>query len=1527
MYRKKGYIVARIVGLLAVLLMAFLVAIQTPLVQTRLSKVALNQLVAIMDGRVQYDELKVMTSGVIVVRNLKLIDTHPYTEDINERGWAPADTVAQIKTLTATFGLSGLFRKEGLHMGRVTIEGGSFHLVSEPGEEYHDNLSRIFHLKPTDQPPSRDPLFDIKKLRVKDFRFQINSFLPDRGTYKGFGINFDDLDITLDFTAYKFALVDAKIRGDIERLSAREKSGYVIENLTSSCAFGFVDGALFEDFVLRDAWSDIRFRSLALKYQSTKDFSDFVNLVPLEGDFQRSRCALQTLAYFSGSFIDSPTIAEVRRGHVSGPVCDMNIERLVFSETYSGVSSTLSAHIAGLPDIQEATLDAQLQDLTGTTTGFSRFLGGLAPDKPAPDFSSIAHNIPLTLQVVAKGPFNNLDLDIQTQSPSGSFNLTGSIRNAVDPLRPIDLALNLATHELDLGDILGVDMLGTTTLRTRVHAILANGGGLPDATLDSLYIDRIHALGQDIHNIRVIGSLHDDTAAGRIQSNDPLLRLDLTGLLDLKPKDGRARYRVDGQIAEANLAAFGINAGGKLSRVATGLHADLVRLGERFDGSFLMEGARLMDKEGTHQLGDIQVNARTDGDWQEIHFDAPFLEARFRGDRPVTSFARDLQEITLRRDLYALYTDTHEPSGCGNYTLDAIFHDTRALMAIFAPGAYIADNTSLTLSTTDQDRLDGRISSDRIAFNKNYLRNVNLLFDNRNGALLGNIVSSELRAGTLAMLNPAITLGADDNRLSLGVHYDNFSGTGGEASINLEGRMYRDEQDGELVIQAHPVGSYIMTGEDTWTFAPADIIKHGQDIRLDHFLISNGSQQLLVDGGFSPVHSDTLSLHMDRFDLALVNEFLPAQFSLQGLMNGQAIVASGPDKAFGMLMDFRLDTLRFSGVDVGNMTLSSQLQNEGKEIGISLHDNIDGRDALRVGGSYFLQEKRLDIQAGLDRFPLAVASAFMPDIVTDLGGGISGTLSVTGSPDDLIPYSDDLRIDDACARLGLTGVTYTISGPLRVDQNGVYLDRVAILDDDSGSMIVDGALRYQHLKDFNVDGHVQLSNIKVLDAPERPGISYYGFLRASGTANARGPLTALNVDADVSTSGIGEVHIAPSASAASSSSSSHKLLTFTEPGRELDPYEEMLASLKKKEVTPSDITIHGRVNIQPSVNAFVEIDKEAGNVASVNGQGTVSLTLRPSRAIFDLNGDYNISEGTYQFVLPGLLSKNFTVQRGSSVKFNGDVMNTELDINATYGLRASLDPMLGTGNLSRRPVNCVINVGDRLRAPKLNLSIDVPDLDPTTRMAVESALSTSDKVQKQFVSLLLLGTFLPDENSGVFNQTALLYSNVMEIMSGQLNNILQRFKIPVDVGFGYQEMRTGENLFDISVSTELFDNRVILSGNFGNRQYSTGSAGGDFSGDVDLQVKLDEEGKFRFNVFSHSADEFTSYLDFSQRNGIGVSFQKEYKSFADFAHNLFIPKRNRQQLDSLEAEKFAKQVIIQIEDESGETVSDPNAAR
>ena len=418
------------------------------------------------------------------------------------------------------------------------------------------------------------------------------------------------------------------------------------------------------------------------------------------------------------------------------------------------------------------------------------------------------------------------------------------------------------------------------------------------------------------------------------------------------------------------------------------------------------------------------------------------------------------------------------------------------------------------------------------------------------------------------------------------------------------------------------------------------------------------------------------------------------------------------------------------------------------------------------------------------------------------------------------------------------------------------------------------------------------------------------------------------MDANISTSGDGNVHIPLSGSQSAASSN---LLTYTQPVRQLDPYEEMLAVMDAAERTPFDIRIRGRMNIHPGLNAFVEIDKAAGNVASFNGQGTVNLNLQPAKAIFDLNGDYNLNEGNYQFVLPGILSKSFAIQRGSSVKFGGDLMNTVLDITAIYSLRTTLDALLGsTSSGVRRQVDCSIRITDRLNAPKVTLGVDIPDLDPTTRSMVQPAFNTDDRTQKQFVALLLMGNFLPgDSASGVSNQTNMLASNMATILSNQFNNVFQRLAIPIDVSFGYQEMYGGENLFDVSLSTQLFENRVLLGGSFGNRRYSTGSASGDFAVDLDMQVKIDPEGKFRFNVFSHSADEFTNYIDFSQRNGVGVSYQQDYRSVGSFLRSIFVSRKKREERERKAAEKMLEGVTILIENdnESGETLSDSDAAR
>ena len=261
-------------------------------------------------------------------------------------------------------------------------------------------------------------------------------------------------------------------------------------------------------------------------------------------------------------------------------------------------------------------------------------------------------------------------------------------------------------------------------------------------------------------------------------------------------------------------------------------------------------------------------------------------------------------------------------------------------------------------------------------------------------------------------------------------------------------------------------------------------------------------------------------------------------------------------------------------------------------------------------------------------------------------------------------------------------------------------------------------------------------------------------------------------------------------------------------------------------------------------------------------------------------------------------------------------MDSDLDIKGIYSTKASVATLIAdtTSVSARRTVNCGIGVSGKLREPKLSFSIDVPDLDPTTKSRVESALNTEDKVQRQFLSLLISGSFMPEEQSGVVNNTNVLYSNVAEIMAGQLNNILQKLDIPLDLGLNYQSSESGTNIFDVAVSTQLFNNRVIVNGNVGNREYANSSSGADMVGNLDIEIKLDKSGQLRMNLFSHSADDYTNYLDNTQRNGVGIAYQREFNTFREFFRNLFMSRKKREQRAAETGTREVKRIRIDGEE-------------
>jgi hypothetical protein len=346
------------------------------------------------------------------------------------------------------------------------------------------------------------------------------------------------------------------------------------------------------------------------------------------------------------------------------------------------------------------------------------------------------------------------------------------------------------------------------------------------------------------------------------------------------------------------------------------------------------------------------------------------------------------------------------------------------------------------------------------------------------------------------------------------------------------------------------------------------------------------------------------------------------------------------------------------------------------------------------------------------------------------------------------------------------------------------------------------------------------------------------------------------------------------------------------------------------------------------VEAFVEIDKASGNVLSGRGNGTIDLKISPET--FNINGDYTLTGGNYKFVVLGLTSRDFTIQDGSSIRFGGDIMESTLDIDAVYRTKASLSTLISdtTSVANKRVVDCGISITDKIINPRLGFSIEIPDLDPMVKSRVESALSTEDKVQKQFLSLIVSNNFIPDEQSGIVNNSSVLYSNVSEILATQLNNIFQKLDIPLDLGLNYQPNERGNDIFDVAVSTQLFNNRVIVNGNIGNRQYSSSSSQNDVVGDIDIAIKLDRSGSLRLNLFSHSADQYTNYLDNSQRNGVGLTYQTEFNSIGQFFRNMFMSKKKRQAAKLAEEERMINEGKVELKIEAPQkTIKDNDSKR
>ena len=1449
-----------LIGLLAVVILipvAAVVLVQIPAVQTYVGNKALQAISKNLGGSIQIGDIRYALFNTLILTDVTVLE--------------PAgDTLLYAGKVLLEMDSRSL-RRDTLDIRRVSVERcrAAMRDLPEGGTK-------------TEKSGGGLPWKSIKaeKIAVSDLSF----------TYAEKGIQIEGFTLRADHLEY-----GESIYGQLRELAFTEAQ----QNNRYSLSSGILvsDKMLYlNDFCLKDAHSDIDAPHIALYYDSFADFADFLNKVEIDAEFTDACLDLASVQAFV------PELAKLHaRGYLSGQVKgklgDLRADHLRIQSESRLTNLLLSARVKGLPNMNRTRVDATIHRSNTCVRDIANVIRGINPQF---DASTLLAKAPAEM-IDISGELHGTLKDAEAKLRLGSRQKGGIVSEAIWKVEPDGVPFvrgSVTTLSLDAGKYLGMKDLGKVTIDTHFDAKLAKS---PIVNLKNLFVREIQYKGYTYSDIEASGSFENNRLLLNAASVDPNLYFITSADLDLTPKADNS-YKITFDLARADLHALHLDKRER-ARFSMMADADVVRSRDGvFTGDVTLSNVNGFVNSDFYNIGEITVKADNDstGDYS-VTLNSKLAEATYRGTDHPSHLVEDVLSLLKAElgNLIPIKTNGEEQHGDCHGSLNFKTKDLRPLFAFVMPDLFISEGTNLKIDIDDCDHVEIGLKSELVAVKDNYIRGIDIKANNTNGPLDAAIRTEVLQLGQIILHEDAIAASLQDNTLSVALNYDNTRYDGGHGRLNTV-FTFPDRKKEPYIFVADCLPSEISIKEaGTWDIAPATLYFREGNIVLEGFDISNGDQFISLDGTISDRPSDTLYLAVNQFDIGPFDAVFHNDMRLKGVFTGEAQATGLLAKELGVQAAFSGRDLSADGVNLGDADLECNWNAEESRFDIVVDNMLDEDEPLILEGWYRPSDKRLALDLSLVEFNVGWVDPFVTGILDEMGGSISGDIHVEGPLDSLQISSNGVQFNDTRCRIPFTNVTYICNGDFDVNTQGIEFTNVDVADEYGNTGIARGGIKFNGFKNlefdilFTVD---EILGINTTNAQADQG--FYGKAFGSGTVRLYGPILALQMDMDLEASS-GTVHIPISGGTITQSD----LLTFVNRRERphIDVYDSLIVAgtvqKEKERAKGKGLSLNIKIAADPASEIDIDINEATGDIIRAHGNGNVEMKIEPKS--FDIRGIYVIEDGSYTMSLMGLTAKDFTVEQGGTIIFGGDILQTEFNMNALYRTKASIETLIGdnTSVSTRRTVNCTIGISGAVSNPQLSFKIDIPDLDPTTQGLVENALSTDEKNLKQTLALLVSGSFVPDEQSGIVNNSTILYSNASEIVSSQINNIFHQLDIPVDLGLNYQPgAAQGTNdIFDVAISTQLFNNRVTINGNIGNQQYMSSSTS-EVVGNVDVEIKLNRSGRLRLNLFSHAADRYSNYLDQTQRNGAGIVYQEEFDTVSDLWKKVFTRKKKEEEV-------------------------------
>lgn len=1470
-------------------LVFFVIALQIPFIQTNVS----GYLTAYISDKTGFNtsihQVQIRWWDAVSLKDVLIYDQQD-------------SLMINLEEVYIDFSIQGLLEGENPSLDQIKMINGNIRII---GHENGGNLNfitflnEISELIPKTKSPNKQRKFSIGNIFLEETSIDILNYaaLPITEGFDYNKLKFRDLLADVD----EFYASQGTIGFKTNELKGIEiNSGMVIQQLKTDFTFAptYIE---FDDLFLKSNQTEIK-DYLKFSFESVKSLSNFIEEVTINARLSESTLDIKDLKYFSDqipNFDDRITLS----GDIDGKINDLASEQLLLR---FGQKSALFGKfdIQGLPNLNNTFLEMSLVNSFLNSEDLSPYISEEAKTE-VNKFRDIRFDTDFSGYLKKFTVNGNFQTGIGQMIGRLNYQFVNNIPtyNAKVELRNLDLGILFEDKENFQKVSLTGQIKGSgLTLETALFQVNAD-------------VKKLGIYNYDYVNIHSNATYGKDVFIGKLEVNDPHLKANFDGVLDLRDNKDSIRLKV--QVDSAFLKELNI------------IDRDLFISG-RVDMN--TKGITLDDIEGIAQFSDLNLSyegrnvfvdnfffqSQFANDSRQVSLNSDFLVAGIAGNFKVQQLIRDVEMLT--KQYKAILTNSTLPKSKlknidfepYNIDINLNFIDINPLINLVEPKASISKNTNIegAFYQTPSNTVFNFFSSiDSIYYDGNFLFDTNLDFntsklrDNQDVLASFYVFSKQqVLSNGLTFNNLGMEAIWDKSKIDFTYNQDQLS-TESFFKLSSEIQIFPDHTS----IFVDPSELKIL--DKIWKFEENnEIYIANNEIEFANIKLINEDQFISLNGNISPNPEKIIALQLNKVNLDFFNTLSLKSF--EGTANGIFAFNNLYDD-LGINGNLNIKDFYINNFLVGDIDAATFLTDN--KINLELSNFRNGKKVIGLEGFLNNEDDAISLKTTLNDPNISILEPFLSDYLTQMGGTVNGDLEISGTLNAPVVIGT-ARVNRGTLKINYLNTFYTIDGNLVFENNEISFRELLLKDVNGNLARMRGGITHDRFQDFILDISSNLEKFQVLNTSARDNELFYGTAYVSGTLDIFGAANNLDINARATSQPNTRIIIPFGSSNLQAQEDFIKIINV----RDTTQIENFTKSVEKLAI--NNVRMNFVLDITPDAYTEIQIDPRTGENIQGRGRGVLNLNI-DTQGNFSMLGNYEITEAKYNFSLYNIIKREFIVQPGGRISWFGDPYEGIMDIRATYQESVSLqnlqsNQVSGTEiedpQLRRRwPLKVIMDLKGSLLSPDIAFDFDFSEFPEGALQTYISAFKNriaNDEQEKnrQVFSVIMMRSFSPEgQFSGVSNIAS---SNLSQLLSSQLNNFISQVdqNLEVDIDLATLDQSALET-FQLRVAYTFLDGRLRVTRDGGFTDLQGNADINSIAGDWNAEYLITQDGRYRLRIYNRN--NFNTFTSLSlSRNvatyGISLSQNLAFNSFKELIEKF--TTKNKEKLRINDTDDFLR---------------------